>query len=324
MKAAAVWAIVLLAVSAAIPLSVQAATPDDELVRQANELKKHGDPSAAIAILEPIANGPKRDVPSEKQGLVWNLLGSSYQDLEMLDEARFCYERSIDALSSISSAQSSLALALNNLGSVELELGQFNDSERLSKRARDLYVQIGDHAGIAGASTNLAVLEFQRGRLGPARKFLLTAVRESKQTTALDDDDVAALFSVEGRFALIDHQPARASLFFSQAIDHWSRLHGSTSYLVGIGLLLRAQAYSSNRDFTHASSDLRQALTLFAVTPGRTSALYWRATLAQAQLMRQLGHTSESESLEQQATNALNKIRNRQCSNCTVPVEALR
>ncbi len=324
MKAAAVWAIVLLTVSAAIPLSVQAQTPDDELVRQANELKKHGNPRAAIAILEPMANAANRDVPSEKQGHVWNLLGSSYQDLEMLAKARSCYERSIDALSSILSAQSSLAQALNNLGSVELELGQFDDSERLSKRARDLYVQIGDHAGIAGASTNLAVLEFQRGRLGPAHKFLLTAVRESKQTTALDDDDVAAIFSIQGRFALIDHQPALASSFFSQAIDHWIRLHGSTSYLVGFGLLLRAQAYSSNSDFTHASSDLQQALTLFAATPGRTSALYWRATLEQAQLMRQLGHTSESESLEEQATNALKEIRNRKCGNCTVPVEALR
>ena len=324
MKAAAVWAIVLLAVSAAIPLSVQAATPDDELVRQANELKIRGDPRAAIAILEPIANAAKRDVPSEKQGRVLNLLGSSYQELEMLDEARGCYERSIDGLSSIPSAQSSLALALNNLGSVELELGQFDDSERLSKRARDLYVQIGDHAGIAGTSTNLAVVELQRGRLGPARKFLLTAVRESKQTTALNDDDVAAILSVQGKFALIDHQPARASSLFSQAIEHWIRLHGSTSYLVGIGFLLRAQAYSSDSDFTHAFSDLQQALTLFAVTPGRTSALYWRATLEQAQLMRQLGHTSESESLERQATNALKAIRNRQCGNCTVPVEALR
>jgi tetratricopeptide (TPR) repeat protein len=323
-KAAAVWAIVLLAVSAAIPLSAQAATPEDERVRQANELKKHGDPRAAIAILEPIANAAKRNVPSETEGLVWNLLGSSYQELEMLDKARFCYERSIDTLRSISSAQSSLALALNNLGSVELELGRFDDSKRLSKRARDLYVQIGDHAGIAGASTNLAVLEFQRGRLGPARKFLLTAVRESKQTTALDDDDVAAILSVQGRFALIDHQPALASSFFSQAIDHWIRVHGSTGYLVGIGLLLRAQAYSSDGDFTHASSDLQQAMIVFAVTPGRTSALYWRATLEEAQLMRQLGHRSESESLEQQATNALKEIQNRQCGNCTVSVEALR
>lgn len=324
MKAATVWAIVLLAVSTAIPLSVQAATPDNELVRQAHELKKHGDPRAAIAILEPIANAANRDVPSETQGLVWNLLGSSYQELEMLDKARFCYERSIDALRSISSAQSSLALALINLGSVEMELGRFDDSERLSKRARDIYVQIGDHAGIAGASTNLAVLEFQRGRLGRARKFLLTAVGESKRTTALDDDDVAAILTVQGRFALIDHQPALAASFFSQAIDHWIRLHGSTSYLVGIGLLLRAQAYSSDGDFTHASSDLRQARAIIAVTPGRTSALYWRTTLEQAQLMRQLGHTSESESLEQQARDALKQIRTQQCGNCTVPVEALR
>jgi tetratricopeptide (TPR) repeat protein len=324
MKAAAVWAIVMLAVSATMPLSAQATTPEDEWVRQANELKKHGDPRAAIAILEPITNTAKQDVPSETQGLAWNLLGSSYQELEMLDKARLCYERSIDALRSVPSAQSSLALALNNLGSVELELGRFDDSERLSKRARDLYVQIGDHAGIAGASTNLAVLELQRGRLGSARKFLLTAVRESERTTALDDDDVAAILSVQGRFALIDHQPAVASSFFSQAIDHWIRVHGATSYLVGVGLLLRAQAYASDGDFTHASSDLQQALTVFAVTPGRTSALYWKATLEEARLMRQLGHTSESESLKQQATDALKGIQSRQCGNCTVSVEALR
>lgn len=316
--------LLMMAFGAMISTSVHAASPEDALVIRAFGFEQHGDPRAAIAILEPLANSANGTLSGDEKGRIWNLLGTSYQDLEMFEKARYCYEQAIDLLGPIRSNQAEFASALDNLGSVELSMGQLDASERLRKRAQKVYAGIKDHAGLARISNNLAIIAIRKNDRTAARRYSETALKESRNTTTLGDDDIASTVSVQGYLSLLSGNAQAALPAFEAAIDHWSRCHGPDSAQVGVGLVLRSRVYRLGGNLTESATDLQHALSIFAVNPGPKSVLYWATILQQAQVMRDQGLNSPARSLEVQATSALRDIDRQHCGTCTVPVEALR
>lgn len=84
-------------------------------IMQAYELWRGGQPKAAIAILEPELRQDTLGFTEEERGAAWDILGSSYQDLETFDRARQAYGKAVQTLRSVPSAQAQYAAALNNL-----------------------------------------------------------------------------------------------------------------------------------------------------------------------------------------------------------------
>ena len=325
MTSSSVGAVFLLSFCCMIPTSVQAASSANDLIRDAYGLKQHGDFKSAIAILEPIADSTDEELPAEQKGIAWNILGSAYQDLHHLDQARSCYEHSINLLRPIVAAQAQFASAVDNLGSVELEFGRFDNSERLRRKARQIYTRLGDHAGVARTSSNLAVVALRQGADGEARRYIRTALQESARAAGLDDDDIAGMLSVRGRLALIDRNPKAALAFYQEAFERWTQLHGAASYQAGIGLSLRSEAHRLAGDLTDASCDLRNALSIFSSTLGSNSSLYWKTSLQLARVLRDQGLSDEAQAIEEKAANALHDNRDYQsCVACSITAQAFR
>ncbi len=306
--------------------SAHAATTVDESdsINRAYVLEAHGDFAGAITILTPIANSPSAGLSDETKGIVLNLLGSAYRVTDNFAEAQRCYEKAIAILRRDPSSQSELASSIDNLGSLEASLGHSAESERLSKRARKIYIALDDHAGLARVSTSLAVIAMQRDDRSAVRNYLVQALQEAQLAGDLDDDQIASMNGVHGWLALKDGNPQSALSFFDNAIAHWARLHGPGSCQVATGMVLRAQAYEKNRDFKDASTDLEQAENIFATELGENSTLYWSAVLDQAVLLKHEGHEREARSLEIRATSALNNIERETCVNCTITAQAFR
>ena len=299
-----------------------AAPLEPALVQQAYTLKLHGNPKAAIAILEPLTDSA--NTSEIEKGIVWNILGSSYQDLEMFQKSRQCYERSIKILRTASSARNQLASAIDNLGSVEEAMGQDEESERLRKSAEQIYLELQDHEGMTRISLNLANVALHRHDSHAVQRYLNAAHKEAAQATKLDSDDIAALLSIESNLALLNHDSQRALSKAQDAIEHWSRLHGTKSFLIGQVLLVSAEAHRQAGDRKSALSDMRQALDIFDVTPGNNSLTYLRATLQQAQIMREDGRIREADALQRNASAALKEKQEQTCAGCAVPIQAFR
>ena len=147
---------------------------------QAYQLWSGGQPKAAIAILEPMLRQDTHGFTEEERGAAWDLLGSSYQDLEIFDRARQAYGKAIETLRSIPSAQAQYAATLNNLATMEQTLGQRDSARALCKKARHIYEQLGDPAGIAIASINLAGIAYAQKDFKTARRSLATASRKRR------------------------------------------------------------------------------------------------------------------------------------------------
>ena len=70
------------------------------------------------------------------------------------------------------------AAALDNLGSLKADMGQIREARSLRIMARKLYVSIGDHAGTARASSNLALVALAEADEKGAHRHLADAFQE--------------------------------------------------------------------------------------------------------------------------------------------------
>jgi tetratricopeptide (TPR) repeat protein len=290
---------------------------------QAYQLWSGGQPKAAIAILEPMlqagVNAQERDL-----GVAWNVLGSAYVDLEMYDKAERAYQQSIEKLRAIPAARAQYASSIDSLGTLEESLGQNDQAKALCEKARHIYEGLGNSAGVAITSTNLAAIAYGKKDFKAARRNLERASQEAQHATSMRDDDVAAMDTITSALALHDGRNEEAMSTIEQAIDHWKHAHGPGYFMLATGYLLRAQALAKSGDYPRAIADARQALSIVEVTIGKNTFAYASAEKVCAQILQASGAKEEAARLRKEATGALADLELRLCNGCTINASGFR
>jgi Tetratricopeptide repeat len=295
----------------------------DQIV-QAFQLWSRGQPKAAIAILEPMLHEGVNGADARDLGVAWNVLGSAYLDLERYDEAKRAYQRAVEKLRPIPSAQAQYASTVDSLGRLEDSLGQKDLAKALCEKARHLYEELGDSAGVAVTSTNLAAIAYGQRDFKTARRALQRAIQEAQHTTRMIDDDVAAMNAVKSALALHDGREEEAMTAIEQAIGLWTHADGTGYYMLSTGYLVRAQIFAKAREYARASSDAEHALAVAEAAVGRDSVAYLSAENIYARILRASGAKQEASRLKKEAGSALADLQSRRCNGCTIDVGAFR
>jgi tetratricopeptide (TPR) repeat protein len=292
-------------------------------VVRAYQLWGRGQPKAAIAILEPLLRaGPRFDDPRDA-GVAWNILGHSYLDLDRYAEAKLGYQHAIDILRPIASARSQYGSALDSMGMLELSLGQQNEAKTLCEKARQIYAELGDSAGVASTSVDLAVIVVGRNDFKAARRFLQTAI-QAQPERAMKTDDLAAMDVVKSRLALHVGNGEEAVAMAQHAIDLWTQAHGPGYFMLSNGYLLRAQALVHSGDYVAAIRDAQHALAIIEAGIGRDTVDFLSAEVVYAAILRASGAKQEGSRMAKEAGNALTDLQRRQCSGCTIDASGFR
>jgi tetratricopeptide (TPR) repeat protein len=313
--------VVLVTLILAVP--VRAQSDSDAIVRAFN-LWRGGQPKAAIAILEPLLRAnPRFDDPRDP-GVLWNVLGQSYLDLDRFAEARQAYQHALQVLRPIPSARAQYASTLDSMGMLEEALRQRDVARALCEKARKIYTELGDPAGVAITSINLAVIALSRNDFKAGRRFLQTAIQEGRHAGEMKPDDVAAMYGVQSALALHDHKGEEALAMAQKAIDLWTRVHGPEYFLVANGYLLRAEALAQSGDYAAAIRDGQHALTIAETSIGMNTIDYLTAKAAYAQILRASGAKQEGSRVAREANSALSDLERRQCSGCTIDASGFR
>jgi tetratricopeptide (TPR) repeat protein len=317
--------VVLVVLILATPMRAQK-SPSHSIVR-AFELWSGGQPKAAIAILEPLLQAASRfddpfDDPRDP-GVAWNVLGKSYLDLDRYAEARQAYQHAMEILRPIPSARAQYGSTLDSMGMLEASLGQRNEAKTLCEKARQIYAELGDSAGVAITSINLAVIALGRNDFKAARHSLRKAI-ESQPERAMKADDLAAMDVVKSRLALHDGDDEEAIAMAQQAIDLWTRAHGPGDFLLSNGYLLRAQALAHAGDYVGSIRDAQTALAIVEAAIGRNTIDFLSAQVAYARILRASGAKQEGSRMAKEAGSALDQLERRQCSGCTIDASGFR
>jgi tetratricopeptide (TPR) repeat protein len=313
--------VVLVVLILATPMRAQKSA-SDSIVR-AFELWRGGQPKAAIAILEPLLQaGSQFDDPRDP-GVAWNVLGQSYLDLDRYVEARQAYQHALEILRPIPSARAQYGSALDSMGMLEASLGQRNEAKTLCEKARQIYAELGDSAGVAITSINLAVIAVGRNDFKAARRFLQMAT-ESQRARAMKAEDVAAMDAVKSALALHDGNGEEAISMAQQAIDLWTQAHGPEYFVLSNGYFLRAQALAHAGDYARAIQDAQHALAIAEAAIGRNTVDFLSAQVVYAGILRASGAKQEGSRMAKEAASALADLERRQCSRCTMDASGFR
>jgi tetratricopeptide (TPR) repeat protein len=291
---------------------------------QAQHLSETGQSHAAISLLEPLVQPGSHVFDEANRGIAWNLLGNAYSDFENYDKARRCYETAIHILREIPAEQVQYASALDNLGSIESSIGHLEESKTLRSKAKRLYEALGNHAGIAIASNDLAVIALKQNDLRAAHRNLEETFREAQLTKDLTDNNLATMYTTKGTLVKAERDLHKALAAYQQAIDLWTRGYGPHFFMLGAAYALRGQLYDDLGDHQRAISDMQHALALLEETPGRNTPTYLTIELSYAYILRSAGSKQEASLLEKQAKTGMANLRVQQCSGCTISAESFR
>lgn len=286
-------------------------------------LNKQGRSYDALSILEPFVRNDAKDLDKFTHGVALNVLGSSYRNLGRYDEARHNFEEAVHVLNALPDGQTETASALNNLGGVEELSGQLDAAKKLRLRARRLYQEQQDHAGMALASSNLANIAIKQDDLSTARKRMKEALSELSLTDSLDDENLSAIYTVKGALARSEGDYPGAIAAYQQAMQFLSHGYGPDCSKLGVVYALRAEAYGFAKDYSSSVRDFRKALTLLGME-GQSSGDSLKTKLAYASVLRSMGAKPDAARMETEARRGLEKLNHSQCNGCTITAESFR
>ena len=308
--------------AAMVPLHAE--EPATDRMAHAIALIGHGDFRAAIDLVEPLIHSGDAKRNSAVTGVAWNIRGLAFHGLEQHDEARRSFEAAIEILKAIPDQQVQYATALDNLGSVKADMGDFDESRSLRLRARQLFESLGNHAGVARTSNNLVLVAIAQGSRKDARRFLKDALREESAVATPNLGDLAEIYSAECLLDEHDGDIPGALAAVNRAINLWIQHYGPAYYMLADGYAIRGHLYDNLHDYPDAVSDMQHSLKLLAENGQTGSRVYFLTQISYAHVLRDLGVKTDAARIESVARSALVSLGNQQCRNCTISAESLR
>ncbi len=305
----------------AAPLYAQESITES-LVR-ASDLNEAGRFRAAIDTIEPLLHSQNHKPNDGETGVAWNLRGLALQGLGNQDEARRSYETAIRTLCGLPGPPA-CASALDNLGSLEAEIGQLESSKSLRIRARKMYEALSDHAGMARVSTELALVAMGQGNRNETRRDLAEAFQEESMIPEPKFGDLAWMLSARCLQYERDGDASSALTAINRAIELWTQHYGPEYYLLAAGYSTRGRAYDMLRDYASAGKDMEQSLKILTANSQRETRVYYLTEISYAQVLRHLGQKAEASRMESVAHAGLEDLRHRECGGCTISAASFR
>ena len=303
----------LISVFLVYPLSAQGMP---ERLTHAYALEREGKPAQAIDELQALLNAKYLDASGT--GKAWNVLGLAYQDEGDYIDSQHAYERSVQMFGSLPDNAEDYAMVLNDFGGLYVETSQPKLAFKLREKALRLYEKMADHAGMTRVSTNLAGLAFTQKKIDEGRAYLERATREAGIANDLDDDDRAAVASMQGWLAQLNRDLPMSVSKYRESLELLIKRHGEEHPVVGWGYMLLGNAYEKIGDLTAALGEMNRGRSILSRTMDSQNPKYLTAELAYSRILDATGAHLEAVRIKTDAERRLKEEYSHRCSNCTI------
>jgi tetratricopeptide (TPR) repeat protein len=305
---------------AEFPLFGQGA-PEQKLT-EAYRLEREGKAAPAIVQLKRLIGSKSLD--GAGAGKAWNVLGLAFEDQGDFTASRHAFEESIEAYDGVANDASDEAMALDDFGELYVTTGQLDPAVRMMERALHLYEAANDHAGMARASSDLAGALLSHKKIREGRKNLDRALKESRLTNELDDDDLATLASLEGWLAKCDGDLPVSVSKYQQSLDLLRQFHGEENASTGWGYVLLGQVQAETGDLKGSLAEMVKGVAILGRTLNGQDPRFLTAEIAYSRVLDMAGKRSEAHTIRASAEEQLRTFRSRQCVECTISATAFR
>ena len=303
---------------ASTSMALMAQTTGQRL-KEALDLEKDGKPAQAITLAQALLDSNSLD--TFETGKAWNILGLAYEDRGDLQPARHAFEESVRILEPLPTVRD-YAMAVDGLGGIYVSTGEFDVADKLRTKALGLYEMAGDHGGIAMTTSDLALSSFRQNKVSRGKKFLDRAVREARTATNLDNDNRAAIASLEGWKAWHDGNYATSVAKYQSALNFLRTLHGEDHPSIGWAHVQLGDADAAAGELSAAQAETKLGMDILDRSLGRQDSHYLLAELAYARALDASGSHAEASTIRATAESMLKENDRRQCRGCTVSAMA--
>jgi tetratricopeptide (TPR) repeat protein len=300
-------------------LAAQSTTGDN--LHMANALRDRGEYLQALAILEPMVQSPGPNAADV--GAAWVLLGDVYQDIGRYNDAQRAFQSAISIFKDQGKEREE-AVAMDNLGSLYLAIGQPEMSKRLRLRVLKVLEKTGDHASMARLYNNLAATAFQRNDTHEGRKYIGQAFQEVRLAPEVGYDDLAAIASNAGWLSMHDHDYKQALAYYEDARRLWIKQHGMNHPQTGWGYVLCGRARAFLGDTQQGLEDVRTGIGMIENTVGAHVSMYFSSRLAYADVLFAAGSREESKAVRKAAVSSLQSFLHGKASESVISADAFR
>jgi tetratricopeptide (TPR) repeat protein len=317
----------LLLISLLLPFGLAAQTNTNQIgapqaIARAYSLEEQGHLAEAISATQPLVDSGT--LHGAELGRAWTVLGLAYTDQGSFNAAQHAFEQAIHVLEPLPQNVVDYATAIDDFGLLYHAMGQVEASTDLRLKTLHLYEQIGDHSGIARACNNLAALSLEQHNMKNAGKYVKRATEEMRMATALDDQDLAAIYSMQAEFAGAKGNTQAEIAGYEHAMQLWKRTYKEEHANIGWGYLLLGRAHADAGRTDVATQEMQQGLAILDRTLGRTNPVYLQAEIAYSRLLDETGAHNAAARLRAADETALKALRQTQCVGCTISIDALR
>src|SRR5215472_11833199 len=278
-----------------------------DTLSHADQLHNQGEYEQALRVLEPMVRS--NTLEPWETGRVWILLGSVYQDLGRYPEAQRAYQNAISLFKNQPGREKEEAVAMDNLGSLYLEIWQPETSKRLRLRVLKVGARIRDHAAMARIYNNLAATALVQKDWKEVRKWLGDAWGEARLVSNPRADDLAAIHCDAGWLSTHDHDYEQALNHFEAALALWTEQHGMNHQLTASGYILRGRTLALMGNGRKGLEDLRTGLAIIEKTVGTNVPVYFAARLAYGEALSAAGSKREGKAMRATAMRSLESLR---------------
>lgn len=296
-------------------------TPEQRLAH-AYALEREGKPAPAIVELQTLLDAGPLDAPGS--GKAWNVLALAYEDQGNYVNSQLAYERSIRTFERSPNNVRDYAMALDDFGGLYIVTGQLDLAIKLRQKAFGLYEELSDHAGMTRALTELAGAAFTRQKINEGRRYLEQATKEAQRANDLDDDDLAAIASMQGWLAQLKGDLAASESRYQQSLDLSIKRHGEEHPSVGWGYMLLGRAHADAGDLTTALAEMKRGRAVLGRTLGGQNPKYLAAEIAYSHVLDATGAHAEAAQIRTTAERQLKEGLRRQCNGCTITAAAFQ
>jgi tetratricopeptide (TPR) repeat protein len=303
-------------ISLFIACQLLAQTTPEQRLAHAYALEREGKPAEAIVELQALLDEKSLDTPAVGKAL--NVLGLAYEDQGNYLDSQHAYERSIRTFEGLPNNVRDYAMALDDFGGLYVATGQLDLAVRLRQRAFGLYEKISDHAGMTRASSNLAGVAFTRQKTKEGSRYLERATKEAQMSNDLDDDDLAAIASMQGWLAQLNGDLTTSVSRYRQSLDLLIKRHGEEHPSVGWGYMLLGRRHADVGDVAAALAEMKRGRAILGRTLDSQNPKYLTAELAYSHVLDATGAHVEAAQIKTTAERQLKEGLSHRCSNCTI------
>ena len=256
-------------------------------------------------------------------GRAWILIGLCREEQGRYSEAQHALETAVPMLRDRQAARD-YASVLDDFGHLFRTMGRLDESVEMRKKAIAAFQEIGDRNGLARAYFNMASLDLDRRKMGDCKRHIAMALDEIAHGANLDEDDLAAGYSIRAQLALHHREFKEGVDDDEKALTLWQHAHGENHPATGWGYVLLSWAYEEAGRREEALTRAREGVAILERAVGTKNPTYLHAEVIYAGLLDRAGDRAQATEMRTAANEALLELNRRQCAGCTVSAMSFR